>query len=131
MGKDFDYVTVADVLAFHSILIKRYGGTDGVRDMGALESALFRPQTGYYADLLEEAAALLESLAMNHPFIDGNKRVAFAVTDAFLRINGFALDVTNKEIYKKFMELFEAGNFTFEYLEPWLRGVTRPASAPN
>lgn len=63
--------------------------------MGALESALYRPQTGYYLDLLQEAATLLESLAINHPFIDGNKRSAFAVTDVFLKLNGYqALDWT-------------------------------------
>ena len=72
-----DYLTVVEVLAIHDDLITRYGGSHGVRDMGLLEAALFRPQTGYYADLIEEAAALWESLGQNHPFIDGNKRVAF------------------------------------------------------
>lgn len=131
MSKGFEYLTVADALAIHAVLIKKYGGSDGVRDMGALESALFRPQTGYYDDLLAEAAALLESLAMNHPFIDGNKRVAFAATDTFLRINGYFLDAISQEIYKQFMEFFEAGNFTFAFLEPWLRGVARPSPASN
>jgi death-on-curing protein len=73
-----DYLTVAEVLAMHADQIERYGGSHGVRDPGLLESALNRPQTGYYADLIEEAAALWESLAQNHPFIDGNKRTAFA-----------------------------------------------------
>ena len=83
-----DFLTVADVLAMHTMLIKRYGGASGLRDPGALEAALFRPQTGYYDDIVAEAAALLESLAINHPFIDGNKRIAFAAADVFLRING-------------------------------------------
>ncbi|MEI9908044.1 MAG: type II toxin-antitoxin system death-on-curing family toxin [Actinomycetota bacterium] len=131
MSKDFEYLTLADALAIHAILIKRYGGSDGVRDMGALESALFRPQTGYYDDVIAEAAALLESLAINHPFIDGNKRVAFAVTDVFLRINGHELTLSSAEIYKKFMELFDAGNFKYEYLEPWLRGIVQPNPDPN
>ncbi len=74
-----DYLLVAEVLAIHDDQIARYGGAHGVRDPGLLEAALFRPQTGYYADLIEEVAALWESLAQNHPFIDGNKRVAFAV----------------------------------------------------
>ena len=70
-----DYLTLAEVLAMHADQIGRYGGSQGVRDQGLLESALYRPQTGYYAaDLVEEAAALWESLAQNHPFIDGNKR---------------------------------------------------------
>jgi death-on-curing family protein len=84
-----DHLTVAEVLAIHEDQIERYGGTQGVRDRGLLEAALYRPQTGYYADLIEEDAALWESLAQNHPFIDGNKRTAFAVTYTFLVINGF------------------------------------------
>lgn len=71
-----DYLTVADVRALHAILLQHYGGAAGIRDPGAMESALFRPQTGYYADIVAEAAALMESLAINHPFIDGNKRIA-------------------------------------------------------
>ncbi len=83
-----DYLTVIDVLGLHAVLMQRYGGAMGVRDAGALEAALFRPQTGYYEDIVAEAAALMESLAINHPFVDGNKRIAFAATDVFLRING-------------------------------------------
>ena len=124
---DHEYLTAADVLALHSVLIKRYGGSDGVRDMGALESALFRPQTGYYKDLIEEAAALLESLAINHPFIDGNKRVAFAVTDTFLRINGQVITADSAAIYEKLIALFDAGNFKFDSLEEWLREIVKKA----
>lgn len=83
-----DYLTVADVLGLHATLLRRYGGAEGIRDMGAVESALFRPQCGYYTDIVEEACALLESLLINHPFVDGNKRTAFAACDVFLRING-------------------------------------------
>jgi death-on-curing protein len=119
--RNLEYLTVADALALHAILIKEYGGSDGVRDMGALESALFRPQTGYYQDLIEEAAALLESLAINHPFIDGNKRVAFAVTDTFLRINGRRITADSTVIYAKLIALFDAGDFNFDSLEKWLR----------
>src|SRR5271166_1920929 len=72
-----DYLTLAEALAIHDDQIERYGGLSGVRDHGILEAALYRPQTGYYANLIEEAAALWESLAQNHPFIDGNKRTAF------------------------------------------------------
>jgi hypothetical protein len=64
-----DYLTVAEVLAMHADQIARYGGSHGVRDQGLLDAALYRPQTGYYADLIEEAAALWESLGQNHPFI--------------------------------------------------------------
>src|SRR5260370_335704 len=69
-----DYLTVAEVLVMHADQIERYGGSPGVRDQGLLEAALYRPQTGYYADLIEEAAALWESLAPNQSFLDGNKR---------------------------------------------------------
>lgn len=75
-----DYLTLAEVLAIHADQIARYGGTPGIRDYGLLEAALYRPQTGYYADLMEEAAALWESIAQNHAFIDGNKPTAFAAT---------------------------------------------------
>ena len=94
-----DYLTVADVLAIHTLLIERYGGASGIRDLGALEAALFRPQTGYYDDIVAEAAALLESLAVNHPFLDGNKRVAFAAADVFLRINGYRIVRPPLQIY--------------------------------
>lgn len=87
-----DYPTLHEVLAIHALSIKIYGGSGGVRDPGAIEAALFRPQTGYYADIVEEAAALMESLLINHPFVDGNKRVAFAVCHVFLDINGYSLD---------------------------------------
>jgi death-on-curing protein len=66
-----DFLTLADVLAIHDDQIERYGGSHGLRDAGLLEAALFRPQTGYYDGLIEESAALWESLAQNHPFIDG------------------------------------------------------------
>jgi len=116
-----NYLTVSDVLAMHMVVIKRYGGTDGIRDMGALESAVARPQSGYYKDVIESAAALLESLAINHPFLDGNKRVAFAATDTFLRINGFRFTSDSNSIYKALMKFFDTGNFKLASLEPWLR----------
>jgi len=83
-----DYLLVVEVLAIHADQIDRYGGSPGIRDPGLLEAALFRPQTGYYTDLIEEAAALWESLVQNRPFVDGNKRAAFTVTYTFLEING-------------------------------------------
>lgn len=115
------YVTLPDVLAMHMVLIKKYGGSDGVRDMGSLESAVARPQSGYYKDVVESAAALFESLAINHPFIDGNKRVAFAATDTFLRINGYRFTLDSKEIYAAMMYFFDTGTFKLATLEPWLR----------
>jgi death-on-curing protein len=119
------YLTLTEVLAMREELIELYGGAHGVRDMGAIESALFRPQTGYYDDVIAEAAALLGSLAVNHPFIDGNKRIAFAVADVFLRLNGHLFDDDPVEAYSFMIDLFERGVFRFEQLEPWLRENTR------
>ena len=117
-----DYLTVADVLGMHTVLMQRYGGAGGVRDPGALEAALFRPQTGYYDDIIAEAAALLESLAINHPFVDDNKRIAFAAADVFLRINGWCLKRPPLVIHVEMLQMFEAGTFNIAHLEPWLRG---------
>jgi len=95
-----------------------------VRDPGVLEAALFRPQTGHCEDIVAEAAALLESLAINHPFVDGNKRIAFAAADVFLRINGWRLQRAPMQIYTEMMEMLESGTFDIADLDPWLRGFT-------
>lgn len=120
-----DYLTVADVLGMHTVLMQRYGGASGLRDPGALQAALFRPQTGYYDDIVAEAAALMESLAINHPFVDGNKRIAFAAADVFLRINGWRLSKSASAIYEDMMRMFETGTFDIAHLDPWLRGFAR------
>ena len=117
-----DYLTVAEVLAIHADQIERYGGSAGVRDQGLLEAALYRPQTGYYADLIEEAAALWESLAQNHCFIDGNKRTAFAAMYTFLFINGLYLNANAEETYVFIANLYKANDFRFDKLVAWLRG---------
>jgi death-on-curing protein len=116
-----DYLLLAEVLAIHTDQIERYGGSQGVRDPGLLEAALFRPQTGYYADLIEEAAALWESLAQNHAFIDGNKRVAFAATYTFLEINGAWLTADADATYAFIAGLYETNSFDFARLSAWLR----------
>ena len=123
-----EYLAVPDILAIHSILIQRFGGSNGIRDPGALESALFRLQSGYYIDIVAEAAALMESLAINHPFVDGNKRVAFAATDIFLRINGYRINCESMIIYADMMQMFETGTFDLAHLEPWLRKLVIKAS---
>jgi death-on-curing protein len=129
-----DYLTAAEVLAIHADQIERYGGSQGIRDRGLLEAALYRPQTGYYAGLIEEAAALWESLAQNHPFIDGNKRTAFAATYTFLAINGARLTADARETYAFVAGLYEVNQFNFAKLVPWLRShVTQgpPADPPQ
>lgn len=119
-----DYPSVVEVLAIHHDQIERYGGAAGVRDGGLLEAALFRPQTGYYADLIEEAAALWESLAQNRPFIDGNKRVAFAVTYTFLAINGTRITADAEAAFAFIDARYAAGTFEFARLTAWLRANT-------
>lgn len=115
------YPTVDEVIAVHAKLIAEFGGSRGIRDRGALESALARPQSGYYSDTIQEAAALWESLSQNHPFVDGNKRVAVTTVAAFLRINGFRLEFDDVQAFSLLMGLYESGNFGFKELEEWLR----------
>lgn len=113
-----------EVLAIQHALLKRFGGPEGLRDAGLLESALYRPRTGYYADLAEMAAALFESLIMNHPFVDANKRVAFFATDVFLRLNGYKLTVDAKKAHGFLIGLLEKDRCTFDELLPWIRKHT-------
>jgi len=110
-------------LAIHARLIEEFGGPAGVRDLGSLESALFRPRTGYYRDLAEMATALFESLLMNRPFVDGNERVAFFAADIFLRLNGWKLDVEAEAAHTFLVGLLERGECDFERLLPWIRGA--------
>ncbi|MEA5415489.1 type II toxin-antitoxin system death-on-curing family toxin [Synechococcus sp. BA-132 BA5] len=128
-------LSVIEVLAIHDDQIRRYGGCSGVQDPGLLEAALFRPQTGYYADLIEEAAALWESLSQNHPFVDGNKRTAFAVTFTFLAINGCRLTVDADTAFAFIAGLHRHGTFRFPILVPWLRlnvaGEALPEADPE
>lgn len=120
-----EYLTIAEVLAIHADQIKRYGGAAGLRDPGQLEAALFRPQTGYYADQLEEAAALWESVSQNRPFVDGNKGAAFAAAYTFLAINGWRLTAEAEATYTFLARLYEASEFQFEALVRWLRVNTQ------
>jgi death-on-curing protein len=120
-AEEVQHLSVDEVLAIHQRLIERFGGRPGVRDPGLLESALYRPQTGYYADLAGMAAALFESLLMNHPFVDGNKRVAFFATDVFLRLNGWSLEVESDEAYGRLMGLLERNEADYDHLLPWIR----------
>jgi death-on-curing protein len=120
-----EYLTVAEVLAIHQDQIERYGGSQGVRDAGLLESAIFRPQTGYYADLIEEAAALWESLSQNHLFVDGNKRTAFAAMYTFLLINEVVLLPDAGAAWEFIGALYAEDRFCLPELVGWLRRQTR------
>ncbi len=116
-----DYLTLSDVLAIHADQIERYGGSSGVRDPGQLEAAIYRAQSGYYADLIAEAAALWESLWQNHPFIDGNKRTSFAAAYTFLAINGWRLTADAEAASVFIFGLYDRHAFKFEELVAWLR----------
>lgn len=118
-----DYLTLTEVHGMHAVLMQRYGGATGIRDMGALEAALYRPQSGYYENIIQEAAALMESLAINHPFIDGNKRMAFAAMDVFLKINGYRLNQKAYDIYNEMITMFDNKEFDIEHIESWLKKI--------
>jgi death-on-curing protein len=124
-GNPVQFLSLDEVLETHAVLIDRFGGAKGIRDRGLLESALYRPKTGYYPDLIDMAAALFESLINNHPFVDGNKRVAFFSADVFLRLNGYKIVVEPRAAHAFLMELFASNNCDLEHLAPWIRSVTK------
>jgi len=94
------HLTEREVLDLHARTIAQHGGAPGVRDLGLLQSSLYRARSGFYESLSEQAAALLQSFCMNHPFVDGNKRVALLVTAVFLRMNGFRLGAKSSEFVR-------------------------------
>jgi len=107
-------------------LVELFGGLHGVRDKGAVEAAVFRPQTGYYNSIEEEAAALMESLGNNHGFLDGNKRIAFTAADVFLRGNGFCIEVEGLEGYAFINGSIEHHEFRFAQILDWIRKRIKP-----
>src|ERR1700730_16730508 len=114
------YLTLAEVTEMHRQLTEQFGGSHGLRDQAGLEAAIFRPQIGYYNGLTEEAAALMESLANNHVFIDGNKRISQAATDTFLRLNGFYFEVEPQEACDFITEHMAKSTFRFILIHEWL-----------
>jgi len=115
------YLSLEDVIEIKAEVIRKFGGLQGVRDSGALQSALGRLETGYYADPIEEASALFESLSQNHPFLDGNKRTAITATGVFLLMNGYRLLFNDLEAYNWLIGLYESGRVSKSTIEPWLR----------
>ena len=120
------YPNIRMAIEIHDDQITQFGGESGLLDVGSLESALMRPQIGYYDGIIEEAAALMESLAINHAFVDGNKRVSFFVTDLFLRMNGHFIDCDSMEAYEHVIHLFDTNSFRFAELVVWLSGNVKP-----
>jgi len=121
------YLDMNDVLALHARQIEKFGGADGIRDAGLLDAAINRPQSGYYVDVFEEAAALWESLTMNHCFVDGNKRVGFASVYVFLRLNGVRIVASEADTLSFILRSIESGAFTKDTLDAWLRVNTAAA----
>lgn len=121
-----EFLTVAEVYRMQYLLIEMFGGLRGVRDQGAVESAVFRPQIGYYNSIEEEAAALMESLANNHGFIDGNKRIAFTAADVFLRRNGYFIEVDAGDGHAFVDGSIERHEFNFAHILDWIREHRKP-----
>lgn len=120
------YLTVAEVLEMHRQLIDEFGGTHGLRDGGLLEAAVFRPQNGYYDDLIHKAAALMESLATNHAFLDGNKRISFAAADTFLRINRYYIEVETLAAHRFINGSLAKREFRIGQIREWLKAHVEP-----
>lgn len=119
------YPTVAETIETQRLLIEEFGGIHGIRDLGLLESAVLRPQNGYYTNLIDEAAALMESLANNHAFLDGNKRTSFVMSDVLLRLNGYCLSVPPLEAHKFMTEAMEKNAFRFPMIREWIASVVK------
>jgi death on curing protein len=115
-----EYLTVAEVYRMQHRLIELFGGSHGVRDKSAVEAAVFRPQSGYYNSIEEEAAALMESLANNHGFVDGNTRIAFAAADVFLRRNGSYIEVEAQKGFEFIVGSMERNEFRFAQIRDWI-----------
>ncbi|MBQ9596146.1 MAG: type II toxin-antitoxin system death-on-curing family toxin [Synergistaceae bacterium] len=118
-------LTIEQVIGLHSEIVSESGGSDGIRDMGLLDSAVnapFQSFGGYdvYPTIYEKAARLGFGLAQNHAFIDGNKRIAAHALLSFLSINGIEIDCTEFELFSVFYKL-ASSEITFEDLVKWLR----------
>ena len=119
------YLSVAQILRLHEKLIGAFGGAKGLRDAGALDAATARPQQTFggedlYPDAAAKAAALMHSLVMNHPFVDGNKRVGAMAMELFLLVNSVALDAVDEEIVAVTLAVAR-GEVAAEALAIWLR----------
>ncbi len=125
-----EYLAIGQVLALHAQQLRRYGGAAGLRDRGALESALARPAATFdgedlYPEIADKAAALMHSLALNHPFVDGNKRVAAFAAIVFVESNGYEFLATPDELVATTLTLAE-GRMAVEALAIWFGQRLRP-----
>jgi death on curing protein len=120
------YLTLGEVVALHRAILAATGGAESIRDLGALESALAQPKATFdgadlYPSVVDKASALAFGLAMNHPFVDGNKRIAHAAMAVFLDLNGLAIDATVDEQEQLMLDL-AAGQVARVALTNWLQG---------
>lgn len=120
------YLNKEQIIAIHTELIEQFGGLQGIRDGSLLESAVGRYQSGYYGDVIEEAAALMESLGINHPFGDGNKRIAVTAPFVFLMANDFSVSLDEDEAFDFIIRALEQGEFNKDRLENWIRDNAKP-----
>lgn len=121
--KEPKFIGIESVLKFHKMQIAVHGGSDGIRDIGLLESALGKPQNifAYNPDcsIFDLAASYAYCIAKNHPFVDGNKRTSLVTCDAFLEKNGFIINTAPEEVYKTFY-LLAVGEVSEKSLSKWL-----------
>jgi death on curing protein len=127
------YLSAAEILALHRLVIERWGGASGIRDAGSLESAMAQPRQSFagrelYPDLASKAAALGFSLALNHPFLDGNKRVAHAAMEVFLLLNGYQLNAKVDEQEQVMLKL-AGGTLERDHFVDWVKEHLVPSSS--
>jgi death on curing protein len=128
------YVTLGEVIALHQAIIDSSGGATGIREFNGLESALAQPRASFggtdlHVTLAAKASALGYSLALNHPFLDGNKRIAHAAMEVFLILNGYEI-VAETDEQERLMLDVAGGNLDRQHLEAWLADHIRPAGLP-
>jgi death-on-curing protein len=129
------HLAIAEVLHLHRMVIAQSGGSEGVRDQGSLESAVAQPQAAFggadlYPSLAEKATALCFSLVLNHPFVDGNKRVGHAAMETFLLLNGFSISAPVDEQETLILSL-ASGGFSREKLLLWVEAHIHPVGQPD
>lgn len=123
------FLSLEECIRLHDEQIRRFGGSAGLRDPGLLESALARPRSGYYQTLFEQAAALLQSLAMNHCFVDGNKRMAMGCAFIFLDLNGFEIDASGKDAERFLIDKVIVGKADVGGISQWLADHASPLAS--
>ena len=119
------YLSLQEVISLHSLLISQSGGSSGLRDRGALESAVAQPEASFggeelYPDLASKAAALGHSVIQNHPFVDGNKRVGHAAMEVFLLLNSHEIDASVDE-QETIIIAVASGKLSRIQLSEWIR----------